>query len=220
VIKGAIFDADGTLLESTAMWMKAGARYLSSLGIEASSSLGDKMFSMTLNDSAAFLREAFQMEESCEEIVAGINGTILQFYREDVSLKPGAKEFLEALHQLGIPMTLATATDRVVIEAGLRHTGILHYFSKVFTCGEVGLGKEHPEIYLQARAHMGSPLENTWVFEDALHGAKSAKSAGLRLAAVYDAVSERQQEALQALSDIYLPDLCDFEGFLEGTKRI
>lgn len=220
MISGVIFDADGTLLDSTAMWMQAGVRYLKSLGIDATEALGKKMFSMTLTDSADYLKKVYQIEFSNEEIVAGINRTIRSFYQEEVQLKTGVKEFLESLKKLGIPMTLATATDREVIEDGLRHTGIYHYFEKVFTCGEVGFGKEHPEIYLQANACMRTTKEETWVFEDAVHGAKTAKNAGFLVAGVYDPISKHQQDVLKELSHIYLDDLSNFDCFYQEAKAL
>lgn len=217
MIGGAIFDADGTLLDSTAMWMGVGLRYLNTLGIKADDSLGEKMFSMSLSDSTKYLKNEYQIDLSHEEIAAGINQTIWRFYKEEVKLKAGAKEFLHSLYRLGIPITLATATDRELIEDGLRHTGILHYFDKIFTCGEVGLGKDHPEIYLQARTWMRTNMEETWVFEDAVHGAKTARAAGFMVAGVYDLISHKQQEELKQLSHIYLTDLLNFDYFYKKS---
>ncbi|MDF2838810.1 MAG: hypothetical protein K0S60_513 [Evtepia sp.] len=215
MIQGVIFDADGTLLDSTAMWMEAGIRYLDTLGISADASLGEKLFSMTLTDSAEYLRVSYQINRSNEEIAAGINQTIWSFYQEEVTLKPGAKQFLESLRKLEIPMTLATATDRELIEDGLHHTGILNYFDKIFTCEEVGLGKDWPDIYLQAKTCMGTDLEKTWVFEDAVHGAKTARMAGFMVAGVYDPISHNQQEILKHLAHIYLSDLSQFDYFYQ-----
>lgn len=219
MIKGVIFDADGTLLDSTNMWMEAGLRYLDTLGIKADAPLGERMFSMTLTDSAEYLRITYHIDRSNEEIVLGINQTIQSYYQEEVTLKPGAKQFLESLWKLGIPMTLATATDRELIEAGLQLTGILHYFEQVFTCGEVGAGKDRPDIYLQAKTCMGTNTDETWVFEDAVHGAKTARMAGFMVAGVYDPISHSQQETLRSLSHIYLPDLCQFGRFYKDATE-
>jgi HAD superfamily hydrolase (TIGR01509 family) len=213
VIEGVVFDADGTLLASTSMWMEAGLRYLQTLGIITDTSLGEKMFSMTLADSAQYLRTTYQIDRSNEEIARGINQTIQSFYQNEVTLKQGAKEFLESLYKKNIPITLATATDRELIESGLRHTGILHYFEQIFTCGEVEAGKDRPDIYLHARECMGSKLEKTWVFEDAVHAAKTARMAGFMVAGVYDPISHDHQDALRSLSHIYLSDLCQFDFF-------
>ena len=46
MIRGAIFDVDGTLLDSMAIWEDAGARYLKGLGIQAQEDLGKLLFPM------------------------------------------------------------------------------------------------------------------------------------------------------------------------------
>lgn len=215
---GIIFDADGTLLDSTAMWIQAGSHYLKTLGIEAHPSLGEVMFSMTLSDSAVYLKQRYPITQTPEEIIVGIHAGIHSFYREKVTSKPGVAAFLEQLHQKGIPMTLATATDRPLIEDGLRHCGLLHYFQGIFTCEEVGLGKDQPDIYLAACACMGTSVSKSWVFEDALHGARTAKAAGFRVAAVCDPISRHHAEELRALADIYLLDLYNTELFFQVSK--
>lgn len=213
MIQGVIFDADGTLLDSTAMWMEAGVDYLESLGIKADPSIGEKMFCMTLTDSADYLRTLYQLTLTGEEIVAGINQSIARYYRSEVTLKPGAQELIDRLWQAGVPMTLATATDTVLIKDGLQHTGILSYFKGIFTCGEVGKGKDQPDIYVAARDAMGTETGATWVFEDALHGAETAKDAGFLVAGIYDTMSHRHKNALKAICDLYLDDLCQMEHF-------
>lgn len=220
MIKGVIFDADGTILDSTQMWMEAGLRYLGTLGIKTDVPLGEQMFSMTLTDSAQYLKNTFQIEYSIEEIISGINQTIRSFYQSQVTLKSGVKDFIESLSALKIPMTLATATDRELIETGLKHTGIFHYFEQIFTCGEVGLGKDQPDIYLQATTYMRTKISETWVFEDAIHGAKTARMAGFMVAGVYDPISHRHQEELRELSHIYLSNLCHFDLFYEQAMKL
>jgi len=213
MIQGVIFDADGTILDSTAMWMEAGARYLASIGIKADPTVGEKMFSMTLTDSADYLRTLYQLTLTSEEIIAGINQSIERYYQSEVTLKPGARELIERLFHAGIPMTLATATDTHLIKTGLLHTGILPYFKGIFTCGEIGKGKDQPDIYLAARDAMGTETSATWVFEDALHGAQTAKDAGFLVAGIYDTMSHSHKRALKAICDLYLDDLCHMEAF-------
>ena len=55
-IRGAIFDVDGTLLDSMKIWDQAGARYLESLGKEPEQGLNKILFSLSLADGAAYLK--------------------------------------------------------------------------------------------------------------------------------------------------------------------
>ena len=63
---------------------------------------------------------------------------------------------------------------------------------------------------------MGTKTQETWVFEDAVHAARTAYAAGYRVAGVADPYSD--QEALKAACHIYLPDLTDFSGFYAQAK--
>ena len=146
-------------------------------------------------------------------IEAGINGSIRSFYCEQVVCKTGAKEFLQALRERGIPAVLATATDRAVMMEGLRRTGLLPLLDAVYTCGELGVDKRTPALFHHARAQMGTAIEATWVFEDAVHAAQTAYQAGYRVAGVADPYSD--QEALKATCHWYLTDWTDFAGFYQ-----
>lgn len=210
-IRGTIFDADGTLLDSMGMWDTVGVRYLASLGITARPGLRQILFPMSLAECAVYLKDSYSLPLTHQAIEDGINGTIRNFYCHEVQAKAGAREFLEELHRRNIGVTLATATDRAVILEGLARTGLLPLLDTVVTCGDLGVDKRTPHIFDHARDYMGTKTEETWVFEDAVHAAKTAFLAGYQVAGVADAYSD--QTALQLYSHIYLPDLTDFDGF-------
>ena len=217
MIQGAVFDADGTLLDSTHMWANVGELFLSRLGVQAEPGLSAILFPMSLPDATDYLIRTYRLNLSPQEVTDSVNTMVGEFYSTQVQLKPGVLPFLRELKARGVPMTVATATDRVAIEQGLSHTGIGDFFQGIFTCTEVGMGKEAPDVYLAAARQMGTAPGVTWVFEDALHGAETAKAAGFRVAAVYDPVSARHQDALRQVADIYLPDLRHVGGFFQDN---
>ena len=96
---------------------------------------------------------------------------------------------------------------------GLRRTGLLPWLDAVYTCGELGVDKRTPALFHHARAQMGTAIEATWVFEDAVHAAQTAYQAGYRVAGVADPYSD--QEALKATCHWYLTDWTDFAGFYQ-----
>ncbi len=218
MIRGAIFDADGTLLDSMGMWETVGARYLDSLGITAQPGLRAILFPMTMAESAVYLKETYGLAQTPQEIVDGINHTIRDFYRQEVRAKPGAKEFLEALRAKGVGITLATNTDRSLIVEGLVTVGLLPLLDEIYTCGELGVGKDRPDIFHRARDRMGTRTEETWVFEDAVHCARTAFQAGYRVVGVADPYSD--QETLKTFSHLYLPDLTDFDAFYQKAIEL
>jgi len=116
------------------------------------------------------------------------------FYRYEAQLKPHLKEFLAQLHETGVKMCIATATERSLVEAALARCGVLDYFSEIFTCSSVGAGKDEPTIYREALNFLGTDRTNTMVFEDSLHALTTAKKDGFYTTAVYDSHEENQEE--------------------------
>lgn len=209
-IKGAIFDVDGTLLDTMHVWTNSGATYLASLGIEAEPDLGDKLFTMTVEMGAAYLKENYHLPYPVDEIRKGINGVVERYYFEEADFKPGARALLEEMKAAGVPMTIATSTEKYCILAAFDRLGYTDYFDAILTCGEVGASKSEPVIFYEAVRAMGTEPSETWLFEDGLYSIKTARAAGFKTVGVYDAVSEKDQEEIRQLTDLYVRDLRDF----------
>lgn len=203
MIKGAIFDVDGTLLDSMGMWDHAAERYLISLNITPKPGLEKKMFTFTMQNAGKYLKKTYKLPFDEEEIIDGINNTIESFYKYEAQPKKGVINFLDKLYNEKIPMTIATSTDRCHIEAALKRLDMDKYFKKIFTCSEVGIGKVKPDIYIKASEFMGSSINETWVFEDAYHAAKTAYNAGFRVAGLFDTSSAVHLDELKANCHIY-----------------
>lgn len=202
-VKCAIFDFDGTLFDSMFIWENVGEIYLRSLGKEPKPSMGDDVRTMSLYQSACYFRREYDLPLSPEEIMAGINRTVEDFYVHEVQPKPGMVDFLKQMQKAKIPMCIATATDRYQIEAALSRCGMADYFEAIFTCSEVGHGKDEPHIFRKAMEHFAADRENTVIFEDALHAIQTAKADGFVVVAVCDN-SEKRQNAIRELADFYI----------------
>lgn len=211
-LRGAIFDMDGTLLDSMQVWENAGEDYLRTLGCVPEEGVGELMKSMSLQQAALYCRERYALPLSVEEIMAGVNGRVERFYRQEARLKPGALDFLRTLSQRGVRMCLATATDLHLVEAALDRCGVRTYFSALFTCTQVGSGKDEPHIYRAALRHLGTGRADTLVFEDALYAARTAKGDGFVTVGVADAYEKNEGE-LERLSDFFLRDLRELDRF-------
>ena len=218
MIRGAIFDVDGTLLDSLSIWDTVAEDYLRSLGIEPRENLAETFKTFSLEQSAEYCRSVYGVKQSVKEIMDGIDAMMETFYRQTAPLKPGAAEFLRALAQNGVKMAVATATDRHLIEAALMRCGVRAYFLDMFTCTSVGKSKNEPDIYRAAREALGTKKEDTWVFEDAYHAAKTAADDGFPVAALFDA-SEDEQDALKKTANLYLRSFEDALPFREEMFR-
>ena len=203
MIKGAIFDVDGTLLDSMEIWEDVAIRYLKSIGVEAEPDLPEVMFTMSLPEGAAYVKEHYRLTQETDEIIKGVLDIIRNYYEETAPLKPGVTKILEELSGKRIPMTVATSNNKEEVEAAFKRLGIASYFSRIFTCEEVGAGKTRPDIYMKAAEYMGTRPEETVIFEDVLHAIRTAKKAGFLAVGLYDEASKADQEEIKKEADWY-----------------
>ena len=203
MIKGAIFDFDGTLVDSMFIWDTFGEDYLRTLGKEPKENLTETFKTFTLEQAAEYYRENYGVTLSVGEIVDGVNEMVAEIYRTKVALKKGVLEFLRDLRSKGVKMCVATVTDRPIVEDVLVSLGIRDFFVEILTCAEVGYNKETPHIYRAALGVLETKKDETVVFEDALHALITAKKDGFKVAAVYDR-HERNQTQMKENSDYYI----------------
>lgn len=220
MIKGVIFDVDGTLLNSMPIWENLGELYLKKLGIEAENGLGSILFAMSMEEAAAYLIERYDLSLGVTDVVEGLARQVEEFYAEKVPLKEGVRQYLQEFRERGIPMVIATSGDRKNAQAALKRLKVLSYFDGIFTCSEIGSGKSQPDIYLTAMLKMDTEPENTWVFEDALHAIQTAKRAGFKTVAVYDRANDKNLAQIWKTADIYLPEFTDFELFCKRAENV
>lgn len=202
-ISAVIFDLDGTLIDSMYIWDTLAEDYLKSIGVKPKPGLCDAVNTLMMEDAAEYLKTEYALPFTLEQIFEKINIMVEDFYFNTTSLKDGVLEFLQLLAGKNIKMCVATASERYVTEAALKRCGIMHYFEEILTCSEVGCDKTKPHIYNKALEILGTKAEETLVFEDAVHAAKTAKSAGFKVCGFYDK-SEKNQSELKNTADFYI----------------
>ena len=203
-LQSAIFDMDGTLLDSMGMWRTRASTLVRSHGGTPPPELDRQVNYMSVPEGVAYCKELCGLPGTAEQLEEEIWNGIRNFYRHEVQPKPGLFKFLSLLKMEGVWMYVATATDRPLAEEALRTAGIDGFFRGIITTQEAGKSKyESPEIYERALRRLRSTKKDTVVFEDALYALRTAKAAGFRTAAVYDA-SEPDQEEMRRLADYYI----------------
>jgi len=212
-IKGAIFDVDGTLLDSMYTWRYRGEIYLESLGITPREGLHLDVRRLGFMESPKMIKEEYGLSSSPDEIRNEMMKVVNNYYQTRPEVKEGTIEFLDELKKNGVRMCIATATDRHMVEPGLINAGIRDYFDEIFTCGGLGTNKTKPFIFEKAMEFLGTSKENTVIFEDALYAVKTAKKAGFFVTGIFDE-QEPEQEEFQSLCDVFVYNLKDSLKFL------
>lgn len=209
MIRGAIFDLDGTVLDSMSVWATAASDYLKSIGVCPPEDVDGAVCTMSLEETAVYLIDRCKLELSAAAVMAQINRQIERKYFFEVQPKPGIAAVLDGLARRGVKLCMATATDLYQVRAALERCALSNYFPAVFTCTQAGAGKESPAVFEMARAYLNLPAQQIAVFEDAPHAARTAKRAGFYVIGIFDRFSADRQEALRASCDLYLESWTD-----------
>lgn len=203
----AIFDMDGTLVDSMVYWKNLATEFLESKGVRTiSTDILERIKPMTMTESAALFIEEYGFRDTAESIAAEMNAMMDEHYRKHIPLKQGVSSYLEALHKKGVVMCVASATAEELMDACLTRLGVAHYFSFLLSCETVGTGKNHPDVYLEAAKRLAAQPEDIAVFEDALYAANTAKQADFYTVAVRDDSNQSHWETLTALADEVILD--------------
>lgn len=200
--KFAIFDLDGTLVDSMSYWSQLAEEYLHSRGVaQVPNHILEAIKPMTMEESADLFRRTFGLDISPSHMIAQMESMMNAHYRNDIPLKEGVATYLEQLHQAGTAMCVASATAEPLVELCLTRLGVRHYFQFLLSCETVGVGKTQPDIYLQAAQRLGCAPADAAVYEDAVYAAATAKDAGFYVVGVYDTDAQEHWEELMSLSD-------------------
>lgn len=210
MIKGIIFDLDGTLFDSMRIWNDVGINYLKSIGVTPPNDLHNIVKSLSLFEAAEYFISEFNLKKTPKIIMEEITQMLADFYENEVDMKPGAAELLKCFKNKGIKMCIATATDKLLVKKGLKKHCVDDYFEDIITCETVGYGKDKPYIFREALKAINVEKKDAVVFEDSIHALKTAKADGFKTVGVYDE-SEPLQEKVKLYSDYYFKSLSDYE---------
>ena len=209
-ITGAIFDFDGTLFDSMHVWKGIRYKFFEILGLELTPEEEEMFKGLFLRESLNLAIERFNLDKSYEELLEMLFDYIKSRYLAETEPKNDIIDFLEKLKSKGVKMGIATATGESALLAVLEKYGMTDYFSAIYSTYTVGASKTEPKVYDVVLDAIGTDKETTWVFEDALYAAKTAKANGYNVVGIYDK-SEPNQEELKNLVDIYIHNYDELE---------
>jgi HAD superfamily hydrolase (TIGR01509 family) len=205
VIRGVVFDLDGVLLQSEEVWDAVRERYVRERGGRYDEEVQRAMMGMSAPEWSAYLHEEAGVPDDPETINRDVVGRMLEAYRDELPLLPGAVEAVRRT-AAAFPLALASSSNREVFEEVLALADLTGCFRATVSSEEVERGKPAPDVYLEAARRLGVAPGSCAAVEDSHAGIRSAKSAGMRVIAIPNASYPPDEEAL-ALADVVLESL-------------
>ena len=204
----AIFDMDGTLIDSMPTWRSLNASFLIRHNLSAPPSFVEELRQRSMHDSAQLLIEKFSLSLSVDEIIAENNRYMDQQY-EVLREKPGASAYLKALKAAGVRMVVATYTPLPMALHALRAHGMLDCFEWVTTPDIEGISKNDPAFFLALAQKLGQDPAQIVVYEDMPAVMCAAKACGMKVAAISEFVWRERWAEAQKMCDLAIEDYRD-----------
>ena len=196
MIRGAIFDIDGTILDSSRVWDEAPSRFLREYGMTPPADLISCLLPLTLQEGAAYLKERFSLPPEAAEIEEDILGIVRRIYLQEVPAKVWVRPCLQLLQDAGLPIVLATGGNLTASHMALTRLGLDRYPMACLSCDRMHTSKREPAIFLEAAHLIGAEPAQILVFEDNLTALQTAAAAGFRTVGVFDFSNRDHREAL------------------------
>lgn len=211
----AIFDLDGTLLDSMHVWDDVDHAFLLSRNLPIEEDYFAALKQINIRECADYTIARYRLDEAPEALIEWWNQKATEAYHRDVQLKPGAKEYLLHLKAQDVKLGIATSCSKELYEPALERLGIAALFDAVTLTHEVGCNKSKPDVYLLTAEKLGIKPEECIVFEDIPDAVGGAKAAGMTVAGVYDDTSKDQRALIEQTADYYIET---FTELLEEPK--
>lgn len=185
MLKAALFDWDGVVVDSSAAHRASWERLAAERGL----ALPENHFALGFGRKNQTIIPEIYRWATDPQAVEELSLRKEKLYREIISESglealPGAIALFRALRAAGIPMAVATSTPLKNVETVIRLIGADGFFQAIISADDVTLGKPHPEVFLKAAAALGVEPADSVVFEDAAYGVEAALAGGMKVVAL------------------------------------
>jgi len=210
-MKVAIFDMDGTLLDSMSEWRKLNISFIREAGVEVTPEIHKDLYCMSGMMAVEYIKERLGIDVPFSMLLERSSRLMEQPYRRGLPLKPGARDYLKRLGARGVKRVICTATPAHLALIALNKADAVRDLDYIFSTEMIGGSKQDAEFYDRLCAFLGEKKEDCVMFEDALYAMKGARAAGLGVVGVTDDTNERDREAIRAVCDRVIDSFDELE---------
>lgn len=203
-ITTAIFDLDGTLLDSMGVWDKVDSDFFKKRGMTSPDDYTDIICTMTIDEIAVYTKERFDLPEQPQQLIDEWISMADDEYKFNVPLKDGALEYLEKTKQNGLKMAVLTSLSQELALPALKRCGVLDFFEIIVSTSKTGVAKNTADAYLDIAQKLGEKPENCVFFDDTFPAVSMAKQVGMTVVGVFEETSPEMQENIKKQADFYI----------------
>ena len=215
-VAAVIFDLDGLLVASEAVWDGVRKRFTEERGGTWHEGAQRDMMGMSSVEWSRYVRDRLGVDMEPEEISMAVADGVVEVYRQNLPLLPGAVEAVRSLAKEW-PLGLASSSNRHVIDLVLELAQIAEDFQATVSSEEVGAGKPAPDVYLEAARRLGKEAAGCVAIEDSTNGIRAGKAAGMLVAVVPRPDFPPAHDALE-LADVVLDSLVELPAALDRLR--
>lgn len=203
-MKAAIFDMDGTLLDSMNEWRKLNCSFVREQGIEMTAEQENDLLSMSGMMVVEYVKEHFGIETPFSALLERSSRLMEAPYRRGLPPKDGALAYLARLRARGVKTVICTATPSRLMMIALNKANMIPNLDFIYSTDMLGGSKADPAFYDGLCALIGEKKEDCVMFEDALYAMKGARGAGLGVVGITDETNLRDREAICEVCDVVI----------------
>jgi HAD superfamily hydrolase (TIGR01509 family) len=211
-VKAALFDMDGLLIDSEAVYIVAMRAAARTFDREMSLEFCHSMVGIPRVECNEMIQALYGEGFNLKEFRGVYSANVRQLMEARVPIKAGVVDVLDFLAERGVPCAVATSATRETAESHLGRAGFLPRFATIVTRDDVERAKPFPDIYLEAARRLGVPPENCIAFEDSSPGLTAAHAAGTMAIMVPDILQPSDEVRAKCLH--IAPDMVAVERLL------
>jgi HAD superfamily hydrolase (TIGR01509 family) len=204
-IDAVIFDMDGLLIDTEAVYLEAYQAAAVLMGVELPVAFCHSLIGRPSPDCDRLIQEFFGPAFELDAFNNHADGHAARTLEAKVPVKPGAVELLAFLGERGLPLAVATSSSRRTTERHLGQAGLLGHFRTLATRDDVLRGKPHPDLYIEAARRLSVAPGRCLALEDSNNGLTAAHAAGMLAIMVPDIAPPTDE--VRAKCAAVLPDL-------------